>query len=219
MDKKPKIVADYREEIVISILEELGAEVERKSLDIGDFICSSSTAIERKTRRDFEISIIDQRLFKQLSQLRENFANVVLIVEGEVHEEIVSRAALLGAYASAITDFNASIFFTRNEKTSAEIIFAIAKHEQLAKKREVRITPKPKTLTLSQTQRSIIENLPLVGPSLAKKLLIHFGTIEKIATASEKELLDVEGIGEKKAKLIWKTLHHPYNLEEDLNDY
>jgi ERCC4-type nuclease len=214
--QKPKVVVDKRERGFAALLSEFGADVEEKMLEMGDFLCSEKTAIERKARADFEASILDQRLFEQLRSLTSNYPNVIVVVEGERLEEgSLSRAALMGAYASVMTDFGASIFFTRNEKATAELVYSIAKHEQLAKKAEMRISAKRKALTLSQSMRGVVEMLPMVGPSMAKKLLMHFGSLDMLFRASEPELMEVEGLGEKKAKAIWRSIHNPYNPEED----
>ncbi|MBU0586581.1 RNA helicase, partial [Candidatus Micrarchaeota archaeon] len=106
MQQKAKVIIDKRERLFPSLFLELGAEVEEKMLELGDFLCSEKTVIERKTRMDFESSVLDQRLFNQLQNLKENFENIILIVEGERSEDgPLSRAALMGAYASVITTY------------------------------------------------------------------------------------------------------------------
>jgi ERCC4-type nuclease len=57
--------------------------------------------------------------------------------------------------------------------------------------------------------------LPMIGPKLAKTLLNHFGTIEKLAAASEDDLKAVSGLGEKRAKLIRALICYEYRDEED----
>ncbi len=213
---KPKIIVDKRERGFFQLFSELEAEVEEKMLEVGDFLCSDKTVVERKTRADFETSILDMRLFHQLSNLCSNFENVIIIVEGERQEDgPLSRAALMGAYASVVTDYGASVFFTKNEKATAELVYAIAKHEQIAKKIQLRVFAKRKTLTLSQNMRAVVEMFPMVGPQMAKKLLLHFGSLDNLFRASEKELMEIEGMGEKKAKAIFRTIHEPYDPEED----
>jgi ERCC4-type nuclease len=213
---KAKIVVDHREsEAFDTELASLGAIVERRSLEVGDFLCSDRAVIERKTRSDFESSIIDGRLFSQLPNLRRNYERVIILVEGEESAGIVRRESLLGAYASVITDFGAALFFTRDMKKSAELIYAVAMHEQVAQKRPLRIYAKRKTFTVAQSQRAVIETLPMVGPKLAKALLSHFGNIQNIANAGEKELLEVEGMGRKRAKALHSIIQGQYAAAED----
>jgi len=213
--RKVEIVADCREDPdIIMYLKELDADVKIETLPVGDFLTSSETIIERKTREDFENSIIDGRLFKQLENMKLNYKNAVIIVEGPKGEERIRKEALLGAYASIITDYNAAVFFTQNKFRTAELIFAIAKHEQIAEKRPLRLFAKRKALTLREQQIMLVESIPLIGRKKAEALLEHFGSIKKIANASQKELCEVEGIGEKRAKIIFNILSKKFKKEE-----
>lgn len=213
----PHIVLDERERSGINgLLSSMGAIVEVRTLEIGDFLTSERTCIERKTRSDFESSILDGRLFSQLSHMRQNYECAIIIVEGDSPKESrISRAALLGAYSAIMADYGCSLFFTRTLEATAELVFSIAKHEQLARKSPLRVYAKKKALTSAQMQRAVVESLPGVGPTLAKSLLKYFYTIENLATAPEAELAQVEKMGEKKAKEIRRLLTKLYKEEED----
>src|SRR5262249_6579141 len=116
------IAVDHREdELFDHIFKKMGADVERRSLNVGDFLCSARLPVERKTRADFEQSVIDGRLFSQLPNLVANYERVVVIVEGLVDDERLNRSSLLGAYATLIADFGASLIFTRDKHATAEI--------------------------------------------------------------------------------------------------
>lgn len=213
---KAKIIVDMREdELFVELLKSCGAIAERKTLDVGDFLCSARLIVERKTRADFEQSIIDGRLFSQLQNLTSNYERSLIVVEGETAEGRLDSRAVLGAYASVIADYGAALFFTRNKEKTAELVFSLAKHEQLAKKQPLRIFAKRKTHNISQIQRAVVETFPMVGPKLAKNILSHFGGIEAFFNASEKELLEVDGMGKKRAKTIRNAIQYSYNNEED----
>jgi len=217
-DKKVKIILDNREpEEFLHLFEEKGAIVEVKQLEVGDFVCSGEIAVERKARQDFEMSIIDGRLFKQLQNLLENFPKPIVIVEGEERNEseIISKEALMGAYAAVISDFGVPLFFSRDIEETADIVFHLAKHAQLAKPLSLRVFAKRKSLTPSQHQRGVVEALPMVGPKLARALLTHFGSVRAVMNASEEELKEVEKLGEKKAKVIRALIDYQYKPEED----
>lgn len=213
---KVKIAVDHREDPIFDdFFRGHGADVDRRTLEVGDFLCSARVVIERKTRADFEQSIIDGRLFTQLQHLTSNYPCVVILVEGTEDNGRLNRKALLGAYSAVMADFGASLIFTDDVEKSAEIIFSVAKHEQIARKQPMRIFAKRKALTAAQSQRAIVETLPMVGPKLAKKLLEHFGSIERIFTADENELLEVEKVGKKKAKLMRAIISGDYHPDED----
>jgi len=101
---KVKIIVDVRESVLFDeLFDEYGAVVKRQQLQVGDFLCSENLVVERKTRDDFESSIIDGRLFRQLENLLHNFKRPVLVVEGESDSERIRREALLGAYTTVIS--------------------------------------------------------------------------------------------------------------------
>ena len=210
--KKPKIAVDSREpDDICDSLEAAGAEIEIKQLELGDYQVSDRLVVERKTRQDFESSIVDGRLFRQLKELSGSFQRVVVIVEGSPDSESrLSRNALLGAYSSVISDFGCALFFTRSVSATAEMVFSLAKHEQIAKDQPLSIYAKRKALTLSDQQRAVVEALPNVGPTMAKALLKYFDTVENIMTAPESELREVDNMGEKKAKQIRELLAKRY---------
>ncbi|MBI5158560.1 hypothetical protein HY992_00385 [Candidatus Micrarchaeota archaeon] len=214
-ERKAAILVDNREdgELVV-LLEELGAVVKTQALPVGDFVLSERVVCERKTRSDFEQSLIDGRLFEQARRMRESFDCVFLVVEGESFEERVRREALLGALSALLTDFGVSVFFTRDRARTAELLFAVAKREQLVEKRELRLLGVKRVFTLAQQQQLVLETLPFVGPKLAKQLLAHFGSVQKVVNASVGELLEVEKMGEKKAKAIRKVFSSLYEEEK-----
>ena len=215
-DGRIRIAIDHREDRRFDEwLEHQGAEVRRMQLEVADFICSARCAIERKTRADFEASIVDGRLFPQLRNMTMNYARNILIVEGEESTGTLSREALLGTYASVITDFGVALFFTRNKEATGELVLAIAKHEQRRLKQTLRIYAKRKTFTLAQMQRGVVEMLPTVGPKLAKALLEQFGNIENLANADERALAQVPGLGKKRAKMLHTVLKGKYESGQD----
>jgi Fanconi anemia group M protein len=215
--QKPIVVADIREpKAIFEELELLGATLDKQTLSLGDYQLSDHLVVERKTRADFESSIMDGRLFSQLSELSSAVQRVVVVVEGEPEGATrINRKALLGAYSSVISDFGCSLFFTRGLAATAEIIHSLACHEQLAKKHPNSVYAKRKALGLPQQQRAIIEALPNVGPTLAKSLLSYFDTVENVITAPESELRNVDKIGEKTAKELRRLLTTRYKKEED----
>lgn len=214
---KVRITVDSREpDEICDLLESMGAQLELRQLELGDYQLSDRLLVERKTRADFESSIFDGRLFSQVADLSASVPRVVLIVEGEPdYESRLSRAALLGAYSSIISDFGCAIFFTRSQSATAEMLLALASHEQIAKKQPLSVYAKRKARNLAEQQRGIVESLPNVGPKLARDLLKYFQTVENVMTAPESELKEVGKIGETRAKELRKAISSRYMADED----
>ncbi|HII61734.1 DEAD/DEAH box helicase [Pyrococcus horikoshii] len=212
-----KVVIDSRElrSEVVKKLKTLGIKIEVRTLDVGDYIVSEDVAIERKSANDFIQSIIDGRLFDQVKRLKEAYPRPVIIIEGQLYGiRNVHPNAIRGAIASIVLDFGVPVIFSSSSDETAHYIFFMAKREQEERKREVRIRGEKKALTLAERQRMIVESLPNVSTTLARRLLRHFGSVEKVFTASVPELMKVEGIGEKIAREIRRVITSPYIEEE-----
>ncbi|MGC8812000.1 MAG: ERCC4 domain-containing protein [Candidatus Aenigmatarchaeota archaeon] len=207
---KPKekilVVCDYREKEVIENLKKLGALVNIRSLEVGDFIASEKVCIEKKNHSDFISSIIDGRIFEQASLLRKNFEKPIIIIEGYSNREINDNA-LKAAIACLLTDFGVSLVSTKNPLDTARLIYWIAKKEQCEAKNEVAIKVGKKPKETRKIQEFIVCSLPGVSTKTAVKLLKNFGSVEKIFSASEEELKKVIG---KKAGKIRKILKEKY---------
>jgi len=213
--QKPYIIADTREVFsgLPSLLEEI-ANVEIKQLPVGDYIVSERVAIERKRAEDFIDSMIRKRLFDQVSRLKEAYEMPVLIIEDEgLFSRNIDKRAIYGAIACLLLDYEISIIRTANMEESANIIFAIASREQFKKKKEIALRGKKPNMSLKERQQFIVEGLPNISAILAKRLLNHFGSVKAIMNASIKQLKEVEGIGDKKAKEIKEVIEKEWKEE------
>lgn len=213
--EKPVVYLDDRElrSACVQKLFDMGAELQSKRLLIGDYVLSPRVCVERKTTADFESSIIDGRLFQQAGELVSNFQAAIICVVGEGFERIRPEA-LRGAFISLAVDYRLPLFFFDSEEELAEFIYALAFKEQLKKKTETALRFMKKKLTLSDQQQFIAESLPMIGPKTAKKLLTHFGSLQSLFTADEKQLRKAEGVGKARAQVIRKVISEKYGEEE-----
>lgn len=203
------IAGDFREKEVIDNLERIGAMVNKKSLEIGDFVVSDRIVFERKTHSDFISSIIDGRLFDQVSNLKENFEKTILIIEGSSNRDI-NENALRAALASVVVNNGVSILNTKNPQDTAKTIFWIAKKEQEENKSGIVFKVGKKPLDEGKLKEMIIAGLPGISRVISKRLLEHFGSVEKVFNASEEDLKKVNGIGDKLAKNIRRVVTNNY---------
>ncbi len=203
------VIADYREKEVISTLRELGAKVNEMNLEVGDFVASEKIAFERKQHSDFVSSIIDGRIFEQAESLRKNFAKPVIVIEGDSDRAIADNA-LKATLASLLTNYEISLISTKNTHDTAKLIFWTAKKEQEENKNLVAFKVGKKPKSVKRLQEEIVASMPGISAVLSTRLLKHFGSVEKIFSASEQELIGVDGIGKKLAKRIIDVLHKNY---------
>ena len=210
------IIVDYRErgsQIVLE-LEKLGVLLEFKSLKVGDYIISERLAIERKSFEDFICSIIDRRLFDQARSLKEAYSRPVILLEGKgPTKRCVSEEALRGALVSVILDFEIPIIWAENAGDGARYLLTMVRREKIGGPREISLKDRKRPTTPDEEKEYIVASLPLVESATAKKLLNAFKTVEGVFTADEKGLMEIEGIGKKKAARIRKTIASGYGVK------
>lgn len=210
--EKQKIIIDYRERnsLVHSYLAKLGFEIEFKELKVADYIVKN-IAIERKTISDFINSMINQRLLKQIEEIKQ-YKNPLLIIEGFSEQELysdkkndggVNANAIRGFLLSIILKHRIPTIFTKDAQDTAKFINVLSKKQA----KEIRLNAKKKTLNKKEQLQFVIESFPGIGPKTSKKLLEKFGSIQNIINASIEELKETLG---KKADTIIEIIGRKY---------
>lgn len=200
-EKKIKIIVDNRERnsLVASYLMEQGFEIEFKQLPVGDYLIGN-TAIERKTVSDFKSSIINKRIFTQLTELKQ-FESCLLIVEGILDEDLYNigmhENAFRGFLLSVVLEYNVPVIYTHDEKDTAKYFAVLANKKE---KGEQGIRASKIFLSKEEQVQFILEGFPNVGPAKARALIEKFGTLSRIFNASEEELEVVLGVRAKEFK-------------------
>ncbi len=198
------VIVDPREREMGKLLESLGLEITLKGLEVGDYVLSDRLAVERKTAEDFAASIIDpdRNLFRQISDLARTYDRPVLILEGrDLYARQMNPASIRGALASIAVDYGVPIIPTDDREETAAVISLLAARER-KEGREPKVHGHKTARTLKEQQEYLISAIPSVGPAVAKNLLRHFGSVEKVMTASLEELQQVELVGPKIAERI-----------------
>jgi len=199
-------------------LAKLGVLVKSETLHVGDFVLSDRVVVERKEVEDFASSIIDGRLFEQAAKLRESYLKPIMLVEGErlTGSGRVRPEATMGAYASVLVDYGIPAVCTRDPSETAQLMFAIARREQVQEKRPPRIMTAPKPSNIEHQQEFIVSSLPNIDNTRAKKLLSHFKTVERVFLAPKEELISISGIGEKISEEIRRVLTTKYKTKSEI---
>jgi Fanconi anemia group M protein len=211
-----KVYVDRREirSHVVHSLEKLGVEVILRTLDVGDYVVSDRVGIERKTAEDFLSTFLDGRdLFSQISDLARAYSRPLLIIEGEgiYSKRQIHPNAIRGALSTVAIDFGVPVLFTRDEEDTAALISVIAKKEQAGdSKKEINLHGNKTASTLPEQQEYLVSAISEIGPVVAKNLLQHFGSVERIMKASREELMEVELVGPKTADRIREVVSAEY---------
>ena len=199
---------EYRSPVVHHLVTK-GMTVEPLQLDIGDYVLSSRIGVERKTVDDFLDSLMNGKLFRQLQNLRDSYARPILVVEGEdlFTKRNISHHAIYGSFISILVDFGIPIISTKNARETADLLYIATKREQRQDKKSVALRGEKPSPSQRQRQQYILEGLPNVSSVLAQRLLDHFGSIRALMNATEKDLMQVQGVGKAIAQGIIEIIN------------
>jgi DNA excision repair protein ERCC-4 len=217
-----RIIIDERERPsgVPEELRSLGAPVEYRVLDVADYVVGSY-AVERKSVRDFVSSLYSGRLFDQARRLGEAYRASMLVVEGDLWDELKhvrNPRSLWGALISSVLDFGLNIFFTPDGKQTAQFLFTLGRggrHSRGSGGPPI-IVKKPRGQDINRFQLSVLASLPGIGPQTAGQLLGYFGSLRKVFSASMTEIAVGAGLGRSKALALTKLLDSRYKASRTL---
>lgn len=178
-------------------------DVIMEHLTVGDYCLDRGIVVERKTYADFAVSIADGRLFRQAAKLARCPRRPVILLEGPRPPRMpdVHRHALKGAIVSLAVMWRLPVLCARDPEDSLRILRFLA-HQLGTSDHGLlkRYDRKPKRL--ASRKLYMLQGLPGVGPALAHRLLLEFGSVERVVTADEEALMRVRGVGREKAARI-----------------
>lgn len=205
----PRIICDHREQAggVTRHLHEMGAVLEFRQLEVGDFVLSDRVVAERKACRDFVDALLDGRLFDQLRAMQ-GYPRPLLVLEGEslAGHRNVSPQAIHAALASSAIDYGIPVLQSRDALETARLLFAVARREQTREHRKLAVRPGKPAMTDRERQLYVLCGLPGISDTLAQRLLDRFGSLDAVLRAPADDLADVSGIGEAKAGEVRRIL-------------
>lgn len=212
---KPIIICDKRESKIIDYIRSFNSnnkvKIIEEQLEVGDFIVDE-IVIERKSFNDFISSIIDGRLFRQLEELSKADKSILIIEGPFTIKRKFSVNAYIGALAYILAKYKTSVVFTFSPLETAKLLLSIATKLRNKKDISSRIKVMKKTgIEKEKLVISILSSFPGISEKTAKKIINHFGTIQKFITAKPSEIKKI--VGEKKAKRIIEILNYKTNKE------
>jgi len=225
------VVVDTREASknrdIVDALRAKGLKVAVMELEVGDYYLlarepSKAVIVERKTVTDLANSIRDGRVWDQARRLREAAARdsvkPLILLEGWIG--VIEKrtrwnlAAFLRVIDELVLDWGIPVLPVHNKRATIEWLAAKARSlGKASEKRVMRLRVEKKPLTLQERILYVAEGI--VGPVTARRLLSRFRTLRNIANASVKELMSVEGIGEKRAQEIYAVFNTPWEARQE----
>ena len=141
--------------------------------------------------------------FPQAAALARSPHRPVVLLEGPKPAKMpdVHPHSLKGAMVSLAVMWRLPVLHARDPEDSLRVLRFIA-HQLRNSDPGIlqRYDRKPKRL--GSRKLYLLQGLPGIGPALASRLLLQFGSIERVVAADEDTLTEVRGVGRKKAARI-----------------
>jgi len=210
-NKIKEIIVDTREDNLLKKkLLEKNFKIVSKNLEIGDIVINKDIGIERKTSKDFVNSIIDNRLFNQISNLSTFFKKPLLILEET--ENIYSirnipKKSIDSIIVTLLVDFRVPIIFTKSIDETVEILNLI--YEKYNKSSSIKL-PKKKLGSENEELEFFISNIPGINLKSSKMLLNNFKNIKNIVNSSKEDIELIDGFGKKKSESLINFFNREY---------
>ncbi|MEW6047850.1 MAG: ERCC4 domain-containing protein [Bacillota bacterium] len=196
-----------RQRALVDALESRGVTVEFQPLPVGDFVISRRIGVERKRTDDLLASLMRKRLHRQLAALRTNFERPILIVEGYyLYAGRTLPPDFVRLQIAMLVMGGLTVLVTRDLEDTAGILAALARLEQQGLGYEPSLHARKPAVALEEQARYVVESLPGIGPQLARVLLSHFGSVQRVMAATPDELMQVPGVGKARARRIHSVL-------------
>lgn len=195
---------------LVDLLTNSGIDVIVRRLPCCDYIINNEIFIERKTGKDFLVSILDGRLFRQARIMKNSLSRPLFLVEGNpFHVDTgFTPQAISGVILSLQVIWYIPVLFSKSKEDTCRIFKMLGTQEQMQTDLlTLRHGYRPKKLVSRQLY--LLQGFPKIGPLIAKRLLEHFGTVRKVMQADRSALLEVDGIGKSVADEICTILDTP----------
>lgn len=177
--------------------------------------------VQRKEIADLIASVRDGRLAKELAQMTQ-LAIGVLVIEGRVRwtsdgELLSSRSAWTRAQHLGLTFSIQSqgYWINSTEDMDDTMSFVLSLEKWLSKERHTlgRVRPKVKGEWGNATSKEwgihLLQSFPGVGYGQATAIYERFGGVPLAWTVEEWDLMDVKGIGARRAGALIRALSEP----------
>ena len=172
-------------------LAKLGASIEVRRLDAGDYWVGPDTVVERKTVPDLHGSICQGRFWSQVGRVRRSCRYPYLVVEGgSLDKGPVGRSAIRGI-CLAVVRLGVRLLRAEDASDTALWLYRLSEQAQRDARRERPVyAQRPKS---TQVPEAMLAAVPGISVASARALLGRFGTVANVAAASVTDLEVVPG--------------------------
>ena len=203
------ITADDRENSsgIVDLLIKADIDVIVRRLSCYDYIINKEIGVERKTGRDFLISIVDGRLFRQAQAMKKSLPRPIFLIEGNpFHIDMdFTPESIRGVILSLQVIWCIPVLFSKSKEETCQI-FRFIGEQDLNQTNSLKLRHGYRPKKLITRQLYILQGFPKIGPLIAKRMLAHFGSVRNVMAADRGAFMKVEGIGKSMADEICRVL-------------
>lgn len=230
-EAKYTIYVDTHEpEGIFKKLQELGADVVRRTLDAGDYYIPAekySLLIERKTVNDYINSVFDTRLWGELEKIKSAETNndskliPMLLIEGDWHFILKygkkqDKSAVGSVYASilsTIASWGFQVVSSPALSWTPYVLLSFTKWLGRPRRAEPPVY-KPRAVSLDEMSIRVLSSFPHISVERAKRILKHYGTLKDALDNVGYWKYSIEGIGDKIVSDVKSVLTHKVKIVE-----
>jgi ERCC4-type nuclease len=200
-------------------LEELGAQVIRKRLPVGDYLVGKGAIVERKTVRGLHRSLAEGRLWLQLGRLRHHATWPYLLIEGaDLGDGPLSPESVRGLWLT-VSDLGIVVLRSDDTEDTATWLLRLATRRQNPGSRDrppyaqrfPRVRPHPAEAALAAA--------PGVSVKTARLLLGRFGSLAGVLAADPTEWQSIAGVGPRRAASLASMAHDEWNTHHTTSHF
>ncbi len=204
---------------VIKTLGRTSSIPEQYGVDILFFAHGKFAGVQRKELSDLVASVYDGRLSKELGMMKRLSSATVLVegrpaftTEGElVHPGArITKVQLYSVVYSIQLEHGVAVGWTIDERDTVEAVYCLRRWLQKAEHRSLLQRPKPQGPWGHLTSRDwglyLLQGFPGVGAELAGRIFDYFGRVPLSWDCTPEELMEVEGVGPKRADSLFRAL-------------
>jgi len=173
---------------------------------VGDIIFDDQVCFEHKTPSDFVSSIFDNRLFKQIEQMKSNYKYYYIVVSGSLTDIIniqnTKYESLMGAITSCFAR-ECPIIFCDNYMGVCGVIKKLSVKLLDGKNRMIPVVKIP----IENDQLRLICSIPGISEKKGQILLDRFGSPMNVFNASYDDIIKIKGIKDKTFNKMCEILH------------
>ena len=219
------IVDSYSSNVTVTdLLKGKGIAIVETSMKSGQYMTTDSCVIWHMTSAELARMTADKSVFRRVLEFKRSVSEPIVLVEGDplAHSDLVSPGALRGALSFIAVHNRVPILTASNTNDVVEMIYVMTNQAQNGMGLTLTEPAAAESVAPDEPaenarggngngslpkepgerQEYILRAIPEVGPATAKAMIKKYGTLRAVFSASAKDLTQVEGIGQKKAKKI-----------------